>query len=398
MTDQYSATNSLLGYLYELRFALLRLMQAKEEGAISIELLDDVTWSESNDRIEYYQLKHHTVERTATLTDSSSDIWKTVRIWSERYKSHPEDWKNCKFCLVTTGRASDNSNIRFFRPGVNIQEKDEACEKLINIAKTSTNMELQPAFSEFLSLTSEFQHSLISNMELLDSSPNIQDSSSEIMRLLIGVRTQHQEAIFESLEGWWNNLIIKSFISKLPNLFSRSIVLDKIATINDEYKPDFLPIDFINNIPKNINDFQNGNYIFVKQLKIIMLHEKRIEKAIYDYYKAYHQIARWTRYGLLEADELENYQNRLIDEWERYCLRIKNRPNYDDSTDDLCVEIGKNTYDWMESAADFRIRKSVSEPFVMRGSYQILANENPPRIFWHPKFIDQLLSIISFPS
>jgi len=38
-----------------------------------------------------------------------------------------------------------------------------------------------------------------------------------------------------------------------------------------------------------------------------------------------------------------------------------------------------------------RIRERVSEPYVVRGAFHILANERPtPRVYWHPRFLARL--------
>ena len=36
-----------------------------------------------------------------------------------------------------------------------------------------------------------------------------------------------------------------------------------------------------------------------------------------DYYRAFNQRASWVRNNLLYIDELDKYERRLIDEWER---------------------------------------------------------------------------------
>ena len=38
-----------------------------------------------------------------------------------------------------------------------------------------------------------------------------------------------------------------------------------------------------------------------------------------------------------------------------------------------------------------RIRERVTEPYVVRGAFHILANASPsPRVYWHPRFLERL--------
>jgi hypothetical protein len=51
----------------------------------------------------------------------------------------------------------------------------------------------------------------------------------------------------------------------------------------------------------------------------------------------------------------------------------------------------------MEQTADLRIRPNVSELYVMRGSFHILANKPAPSVWWHPKFVERLSEILAEP-
>jgi C-terminal domain 7 of the ABC-three component (ABC-3C) systems len=44
----------------------------------------------------------------------------------------------------------------------------------------------------------------------------------------------------------------------------------------------------------------------------------RIRNAILDYYRAYERRSAWARENLLVSGELEDYEDRLEDEWPRY--------------------------------------------------------------------------------
>jgi hypothetical protein len=398
MTNQFSAKYPALGYLYQIRYALYLLLSAREEGKVAIEILDDVSWEQEGKPVELLQLKHH-VTKSASLTDSSPDLWKTIRVWSSHIKVGKVLLPDTILMLVTTASASEGSIAALLRPGTSPEQKQNAYQKMVIVASKSENEDLKDAFDAFKNLSEQHRRQLVDAIVIIDSTKNIEDISGEIKQLLIGVRFNFVNAVYETLEGWWLNLIIQSLISSTEDKqkIPRGLVVDKIASINDEYKPGFLPIDYLHENPSEPVDTLSDSQLYIQQLRAIMIQERRIEKAVLDYYRAFNQIGRWTRFNLLVDNELEDYQTKLADEWERYCDRLKDRPGYDDSTNEKCVEIGKQVYNWMESEADIRIREGVAEQYVMRGSFHMLADEIPPRIFWHPKFIEQLQQLLPLP-
>ena len=82
----FSAADAALGYLYQVRSALLWALQRQRSDAdflVSIETLDDVAFETAGgEPTELLQTKHHR-SRAASLSDSSVDLWKSLRIWFE---------------------------------------------------------------------------------------------------------------------------------------------------------------------------------------------------------------------------------------------------------------------------------------------------------------------------
>ena len=87
--NQFSAADAALGYLYQVRVALvwaLRRLKVAPEFFVSIETLDDVTFeTKGGTPVELLQTKHHR-NRKASLSDASPDLWKSLRIWFEGRK------------------------------------------------------------------------------------------------------------------------------------------------------------------------------------------------------------------------------------------------------------------------------------------------------------------------
>ncbi len=125
MANKFSANASTIGYLYQIRYALFVLLQKIEynpDAQISIEYLDDVAFENNGQPVELLQLKHH-INKKASLTNSSSDLWKTIRIWSEKLLEDPNLFQELFLVLVTTASASQGSIASKLRHDVYRDEK-----------------------------------------------------------------------------------------------------------------------------------------------------------------------------------------------------------------------------------------------------------------------------------
>jgi hypothetical protein len=157
----FSAGPQALGYLYQTRYALHMILNSREELELSIESLDDIVFEENGSPQELLQLKHHTTP--ASLTDSSSDLWRTIRIWSTNFIEGRISLPDTVLTLVTTAQASDDSIAALLRPGDNRKPK-LAAKKLLDIANTSTNVSLERYFEAFIALSPQQQEMLVTRL------------------------------------------------------------------------------------------------------------------------------------------------------------------------------------------------------------------------------------------
>jgi hypothetical protein len=225
--------------------------------------------------------------------------------------------------------------------------------------------------------------------------PMITDLEKGIKKKLdLSVRKEHMDLFYERLEGWWFDKIIRHFIEPNKTSIKRFELQSKIRDIAEQFEEDALPIDFLDAEPPETPDAANDDRLFVVQLRIIALNNKLIEKAIRDYYKAFEQRSRWAREHLIDDKDLEVYENRLVDEWQRFFYsavetegdKVVNEAEY--------LKTGREIFRWMNTIAQFPIRPKVVEPYVMRGSYHMLADQFPPRVGWHPRFLDRLQDVL----
>lgn len=387
----YSAEASALGYIYQVRYALYKLLGLGHDDKIILESLDDIAFMNGSAVTNLAQLKHH-ITRKASLTNTCPDVWKSIRVWSDYLTNHcDEDLPILN--LVTTGSAPVGSAAGFLK----LQNRDSS--KAVNILKsaasTSQNVALKDCFYKFNLLSDTQKEYLVSQIYVLDMSPTILDVVGLIKKeVKYAVRPEHIGSFYERLEGWWFDKVIQSLSGQLLEPISGIEVHYKISDIAKQFEPDALPIDFLEAEPATALDPLNDPRLFVKQLQEIHIAPRRIENAIRDYYRAFEQRSRWAREDLLVDREIELYEKKLVNEWERFGLAISDDYGVDEKNNQILEEIGRKIYSWMEMTAFFPIRSNCKESYVMRGSYQMLADTYPPRVWWHPKFVERVALVI----
>ena len=196
------------------------------------------------------------------------------------------------------------------------------------------------------------------------------------------------------LEGWWNDTVVNLLVGKREDAILGYEISDKLSAFSEEYKSDNLPITFRGKMPAGEIDAENDPRLFVIQLREIGIASNRIRNAILDYYRAFEQRSSWARESLLISGEMEEYEDRLIDEWSRYRDVVFEELD-ENSADAVLLEAGKALYRWVDlesgNISSLRIRERVTEPYVVRGGFHILANNRPlPKVYWHPSFLGRV--------
>lgn len=366
------------------------LLVGPEERETALETLDDIVFQNDGTASDLLQTKHHCT--AASLTDMSAELWKTVRVWSVRIKDGTVRVPQTNLLLITTAAAPVESIAAMLSDG-RTRNPDKALQRLRQAAADSTNVNLSASFSAFVALSDDQQKNLVTSMTVLDNSPNINSVGQRIQdRIRLAVDREHRDALYERLEGWWLGRVIDQLRSPNPLPIVGFEVSDKLRSIAQQFGPDALPIDYLEAKPGELNP-SGDTRMFVRQLRMIDVGTPRIEKAMLDYYRAFEQRSRWAREELLIGDEVEIYERRLIDEWERYSAAITEELG-STAADAEQKKAGRQIFNWMDQTADFRIRANVTEPYVMRGSFHLLADKAVPKVWWHPKFLDRLAALL----
>lgn len=397
--DQYSAGEQGLSYIYQPRFGLLKLLQLPESTSILIEKDDDLDFINKDGVKTLASLKHKGIGDR--LTDLSTDFWKSVRIWLARYNRDGRSEASLRFFLFSTGTVSSTSFLRCFlsEPPAKDGEAKSLSQIASDVLAKSESTLIGAIAEEFHKLNDDEKEDFLSRIVIFDGGPRIEDVPSIIKdQHMRSIRRDNRDAIFERLEGWWNDTIVNLLVGKRTDPICGYEISDKLSAFAEEYKSDNLPITFRGKMPEGEIDADNDPRLFVVQLREIGITSNRIRNAILDYYRAFEQRSSWARESLLISGEMEEYEDRLVDEWSRYRDVVFEELD-EESADAVLLDAGKALYRWVDlesgNSSTLRIRERVTEPYVVRGGFHILANSRPlPRVYWHPRFLDRVGQVL----
>jgi hypothetical protein len=386
---EFSASDAALGYLYQVRWALLSSLERLARGdtfEVYLETLDDVVFETDASAPELLQMKHH-CEKAANLTDASPDLWKSFRVWIEGRKkgSIPYD---AKLYLITTSSVSNGSSSSYLM--VEDRNEVECLKKLQETVRTSTNQTNEAAYSLFRHLSPDEQKSLVASIFILPKAPNIIKVEEALRNeARIAVKRNQLDSFITRLEGWWYKRAIRQMIdSKVPPILSNEIE-SELDSLREQFKSDSLPVDR-DILDAEIDPAAYEDAMFVRQVRLVGIGNRRIQTAIRDYYRAFEQRSRWIREDLIHIGELESYEQLLREEWELQFDRVSDEVGQDEA-EDAKRAAAQKIYTWVEESC-FPIRPQVRHPSMTRGSFHILSDRL--RVGWHPEFMQRLHQIL----
>ena len=389
----HQASEQMLGYLYQVRYALALLLENDNSDCqISIEKFDDVAFSKDDIPIQLIQLKHH-IQHQGNLADASTDMWRTIKVWIDAISETPDILDGTNFLIITTATAPIDSAAFLLKKDSN-RNPDTAYQKLKTVCFSSVNQAHQRYYDAFREAGEDTVKQLIRQIYIIDCASNIIDVEKDILKhIRYSCIPKHQKMIYERLEGWWFKKAIDALCCDTPVFVNQNQVRSFIVSVSQEYADDNLPIDIL-----DIDDLQEDNFsanekIFHEQLKLICLGNHRMQLALRDYYRAFRQRASWVRNDLLYVNELGQYEQRLIDEWEHaFAAMEETLSETNNATEGEKAKEGRQLFSDIEKR-DIRIRPKCQEAFIMRGSYHILANQL--KIGWHVDFFDRLKQLLN---
>jgi hypothetical protein len=388
-SSTFSAKEPSLGYLYQIQYGLLLLLNSKQEDNVKllIETLDDIEL-QIEDKTKLHQAKFH-LKGNTNLTDRSPDFWKTIRVWAEQISNKTIDIDNTIFTLITTEHISTSSVVLDIKNKNNI---DEILKKLIVIAKeTEKNATNKQGYIAFKALSTFQQRTLINNIHIRDASLDFNDLTIQIKNeLRFSVEPLKIDSCFERLTGWFLDKTILH-LHEEKEFISFKELEQQLLLIIDSFKKDNLPMDFPDKISLTDEELKKvKSFNFLKQLQLINISSRMEKTAISDYYRAFQQKSKWLRENLLNPQEEIDYDKKLIDNWDRkFDLLVDDCETLSD--DEKKIK-GKKFYRkfYIDTIPRVFIRERFEETYLIVGSCHMLANRL--KIGWNPDF-EKLLKV-----
>ena len=206
----FSAVDATLGYLYQVRSALLwalRRQKSEPDFLVSVETLDDVTFETAGGNpTDLLQTKHHR-KGSASLTDASPDLWKTLRIWFEGHTSGQIP-STANLYLVTTSAAPDGTAVSRLRAAA--RDLAVAQHALDATAASSTNQTNMSAYAAYLKATSAERTAILNKVIIIDAAPTVADLDGELRQEVYwAAGKEHHAAFLDRLEGWWLRRVLR---------------------------------------------------------------------------------------------------------------------------------------------------------------------------------------------
>lgn len=387
----FGAAPSAAGYLYQARLALvlsIPYVNTDTGVEVSVERLDDVAFEADGSAIELLQTKHH-ISQVANLTDSSADLWKTLRIWAEAVNGDPSLPGRTRLALITTAEISSGSVASLLMPVAAYPAGEKrgpklAAERLTAIAEASSNEALKPAFAAFLKLGFEMRASMLSAVEILGNQQQLPDLDASLEEHLRLFAPRGKAALArEMLEGWWWPRICTALVQNPPGAIAIAELEAKLDDIREQLKRDSLTIDFEDAHPSEAELASYEGFRFIHQLKAVGLGDNRIHWAKRDYYRAFAQRSKWTREHAVFDGEIARFEARLVEEWEPRFGSMFDEHSAAPADCASLRQAGQDLYHWVETEARYPFR-TATHRFLNVGSYHILADAI--RVGWHRDF------------
>ncbi len=380
----------MLGYLAQVEYALLRavdcLLAGEVNMSVSIEIEDDFSLDPGDlSRPEWWQTKH-SVDASRTISDSDPEFWKALGAWlRHRRAEHPT-----KFYFLTTAQPAKGSAYECL--GSRDRGEETAVARLEAALEKSKSETLAKHAQAWSVLPHTEKIDFLAAVEVVHSAPQADEFEQHLatrLRPFFGPKFVGAGA--QAIRGWWVRRVQGHLISFWKGDSAPIDLLEleeAIGTTRDRLRDDDLPVRYdVTAVPPS-----GDEPVFVKQLRMIALHDQRIAIAIQDHNRAFFNRSYWQRESLLRVGELGAYDERLKTAWRRHFLPDAGGAPVDDDGASA-VNAARSRYIRLESSDLPRIRGSVREEFIATGSLHILADRL--EVGWHPDWIEQLQALLS---
>lgn len=389
-----SASAQALGYIYQIPYALYLILTGPVDAKHSIRMegLDDIEFWTKDKLSELLQLKRHG-DRTKNLTDRSEDLWRSIRAWSIHFQEGKISLPGTNLKLITTAQSAEDSIASLLGTNKETRNTEKALRRLLSVAESPTT-NLEKFTRPFMKLFPLQRGSLVEAIEILTDSPDFSGLDEKVKHEIRLLAPGHIEELYQDILGWWVIQIQDHLLNGSVEMISANTVSLRIHEKGRHYLPDALPpYSRDAELPETPN-VEKDSRQFVAQLRAIELKTRQIETAMREHYQACTDRIIWIERDLLFVNDLDTFDKRLGRKWEEYCDRLdgqrkrEGRTISDDIDNEEGIIWGQEIYEKIQDI-NLPIKEDdarTAYSYVTRGSYHKLADENPPKVWWHPKY------------
>jgi ABC-3C protein len=384
-SSRFGAAGSALGYLAQVDYALLAALERmddEDDFTLSIETLDDIVFhhAETDNATEKWQSKH-TIESNRTLSDASTDLWKTFHNWIVE----PGDG-NARLVLLSVANAGNAAAKLRVGEGRDVQAALQALERTARESTSSANADY---YAAFLALDPSARRAFLERIEVVDGAVTAATVQSSLERAVRkSVKPLRRAALVERLRGWWHKRAIAhldAVAHQQGDRITSAELEEQLLEIADSLRDENLPIDVLDMPEPSDEEVSESDRIFVAQLRLVAMSSERLRKCIYDHNRAFAQRSIWQRDRLLEIGELGRYDQELKEAWERFFLPAGDEDPVDESE---VLRLARERFVELDRSDLAPIRRDVRQGWVARGSLHVIADRL--EIGWHPDWLDHL--------
>jgi hypothetical protein len=390
VTYDHTASGSALGYLFQVERALLELIRRSDETPLSLfmERLDDFELETARSALEILQTKHH-VGASGDLSDMSVDLWRSIGVWVD-VVSHTPGLGQVALVLLTTSSVPPGTAASHLQETG--RDTDLALSILEEAARRSSNHATAGARSAFLALDPAERARLISSVRIHAAQTGIaivDDEIASALRLRLSLAPAFHEAFVERLKGWWYRESVRMLSEPEAGITADDLVRF-LQQLRDTFHPEDLPltIEFVNPTDSELASYRSE--FFVAQLEWIAYSNKQLLIAIRDYHRAFAERSRWAREGILRPGELDEYEKRLVDQWQRVFEDMVSE--LAGSSEEDRQRAGRLLLQRLRDSTAVTLRPRYAEVFLTHGTLHGLANRS--MVGWHPDFETRLESLL----
>ncbi|MYS84620.1 ABC-three component system protein [Embleya scabrispora] len=396
--EQYEASASALGYLFQfakaLHMCIEQWMSNGLEWNVAVEAADDIEMH-TGSVTELLQLKQRA--EGVRLTDTSKDLWKTLRIWSEAAAAGRIDLAQTNLFLLTTAelpKGSAGFHLQHRDSGHRDEDRALILLRVARRASKNTSKDFVNSFEAFDALEEDgtsLQRALLSRIGVIGGTADI----AEVRTAMLGhaaVAAGHDAAksFLTRLEGWFYDRVIEQMRTPGGNPVTGTEFDEVFNNLRHQFGPNSLPIDRdIADLEPDVSNAEDK--MFVHQLGLIGAGADRIAYAVRDYIRAFAQRSRGSDENLLRVGEIGAYERRLVEEWQSRFAEMAEELGPEASEEEKKRE-ARAIYRWVDRQARFQIRTGCEEVFVTKGSYHMLSDVR--RVGWHPDFTARLVELL----